>query len=292
MSYVFARIMDVVKRKKKKPAEESQDQSAEWSRRLGRVASIVATWRERAENPLPVEDGSSLAVDAVDGLTVESSVWYSMCVSSEHLGFALDTMQATGTMYPTAYMTVTRTAFVAAVNAVWLLAGTSRQERRERALKLRADEIRVQIVALRDMAVPDGRPDAARDELIEQLRERQTKLQKAATLIGVTEDVTKMRFNQTKAIDWVAEHMHGVADPLLIGATQSIWRSGSAAAHAQMQFGIMRMGQNEVVSDVAGGQIMRLRGNLETDVGPAIVGATLTLNEAFRLYDLRRAKQT
>ncbi|EYT56663.1 hypothetical protein H490_0101570 [Leucobacter sp. UCD-THU] len=227
----------------------------------------------------------------MDGLTVESSIWYSMCISSEHLDFALDAMRATGTMYPTAYMTVTRTAFVAAVNAVWLLAGKSRQERRERALKLRADEIRIQIVALREMTIPDGKPDAARNELIGQLRERQTTLQEAAALIGVDEDVTKMRFNQTKAIDWVAKHMHGLADPLLIGATQSIWRSGSAAAHAQMQFGIMRMSQNEVVTDVAGGRIMQLRGNLETDVGPAIVGATLTLNEAFRLYDLRRAKQ-
>ena len=65
------------------------------------------------------EPGSSLAADSVAGLSVENPVWYSMCISSEHLDFAIDAMRATSTMYPTAYMTVARTAFVAAVNAVW-----------------------------------------------------------------------------------------------------------------------------------------------------------------------------
>lgn len=96
-----------------------------------------------------------------------------------------------------------------------------------------------------------------------------------------------MRFNQTKAIDWVAEHMHGVDDDLLIGATQSVWRSGSAAAHAQYHFGIMRFDRNEIVRDVVGSSVVRLRGDLDNDVGPALAAAAMTLSEAFRLYDLR-----
>ena len=142
------------------------------------------------------------------------------------------------------------------------------------------------------MRIPDGKPDAARVALLDGLRAKQAALQGVAGKLSVSEDVTKMRFNQTDAIDWVATHMHGVDDDLLIGATQAIWRSGSAAAHAQYHFGVLRAGQNEVVRDEAGGQILRLRGSLETDVGPALAGATMTLNEAFRLYDLRRVKQT
>lgn len=82
--------------------------------------------------------------------------------------------------------------------------------------------------------------------------------------------------------------MHGIDDDLLIGATQAIWRSGSAAAHAQYHFGVMRLDRNEVVREESGGSIVRLRGDLNNDVGPAIAAATMTLSEAFRLYDLRR----
>lgn len=274
---------------KRRPRQQPEStEGNEWLMRLDRISQAVDAWRRRAENPMSSEPGSSLAADSVDGLSVENPVWYSMCISSEHLDFAIDAMRATSTMYPTAYMTVARTAFVAAVNAVWILAPPTRQERRERALRLRADDLRVQITSFRDMQIPEGKPEEARTGLLGQLRERQANLQKVATALGVQEDVTKMRFHQTGAIDWVAQHMHGVDDDLLIGATQAIWRSGSAAAHAQYHFGIMRLDRNELIREESGGSIVRLRGDLVNDVGPAIAAATMTLSEAFRLYDLRR----
>lgn len=271
----------MAKRRPKRPED------SEWLRRLDRISDVVDVWRKRAENPTSPEPGSSLAADSIDGLSVDNPVWYSMCISSEHLDFAIDAMRATRTMYPTAYMTVARTAFVAAVNAVWVLAPPTRQERRERALRLRADDLRVQVTSFRDMQIPEGKTEKARTGLLEQLRDRQTDLQRVATALGVQEDVAKIRFHQTGAIDWVAQHMHGVDDDLLIGATQAIWRSGSAAAHAQYHFGVMRLDRNEVVHEESGGSIVRLRGDLDNDVGPAIAAATMTLNEAFRLYDLR-----
>lgn len=276
------------RRTRTQPQSAENYENNEWLRRLDRISELVDAWRKRAENPVSPEPGSSLAADSVAGLSVENPVWYSMCVSSEHLDFAIDAMRATSTMYPTAYMTVARTAFVAAVNAVWVLAPPTRQERRERALRLRADDLRVQITSFRDMQIPKGKPEEARTALLDQLRERQDGLQKVATALGVQEDVAKMRFHQTGAIDWVAQHMHGVDEDLLIGATQAIWRSGSAAAHAQYHFGIMRLDRNEVLREDSGGSIVRLRGDLHKDVGPAIAAATMTLSEAFRLYDLRR----
>lgn len=273
---------------KRRPKRQPQrPEVSEWLRRLDRISDVVDAWRKRAENPTLPEPGSSLAADSIDGLSVDIPVWYSMCISSEHLDFAIDAMRATSTMYPTAYMTVARTAFVAAVNAVWVLAPPTRQERRERALRLRADDLRIQVTSFRDMQIPEGKPEKARTALLEQLHDRQANLQRVATALGVQEDVTKIRFNQTRAINWVAQHMHGVDDDLLTGATQAIWRSGSAAAHAQYHFGVMRLDRNEVVREESGGSIVRLRGDLDNDVGPAIAAATMTLNEAFRLYDLR-----
>lgn len=274
---------------KRRTSEESQEDD-EWPRRLGRMSSVVDAWRRRADAPLAPEPGSSLDADSVTSLNIENLVWYSMCISSEHLDFALDAMRATRTMYPTAYMTVARTAFVAAVNAVWVLAPSSRQSRRVRALELRADDLRAQVTSFRDMKIPTGIPEETRTGFLEQLRERQADMQRVATSLGVNQDVTKIRFNQTKAIDWVAEHMHGVDGDLLIGATQAIWRSSSAAAHAQYHFGIMRMDRNEVIRDSPGSSIVRLRGDLETDVGPSLAAAVMTLSEAFRLYDLRRVR--
>ena len=278
---------------KRRPRTQPQlPEDNEWLGRLDRISEVVDAWRKRAENPMSPELGSSLAADSIDGLSVENPVWYSMCISSEHLDFAIDAMRATSTMYPTSYMTVARTAFVAAVNAVWVLAPPTRQERRERALRVRADDLRVQVTSFRDMQIPEGKPEEARTGLLEQLHERQANLQKVATALDIQEDITKIRFHQTGAIDWVAQHMHGVDDDLLIGATQAIWRSGSAAAHAQYHFGIMRLDRNEVVREESGGSIVRLRGDLDNDVGPAIAAATMTLGEAFRLYDLRRVAHT
>lgn len=267
--------------------QTQQPENNQWPKRLNRMSVAVASWRKRAENPTSPEPGSSLAADSMEGLNVENPAWYSMCIASEHLEFAIDAMRATSTMYPTAYMTVARTAYVAAVNAVWVLAPSARPERRVRALTLRADDLRVQVTSFRDMRIVAGRPEAARARLLTELRGRQAEFQQVATVLGVNDDVTKIRFNQTRAIDWVAQHMHGVDDDLLLGASQAIWRSSSAAAHAQHHFGVMRFDRNEVVRDESGGSVVRLRGDLDNDVGPALAAAVLTLSEAFRLYDLR-----
>lgn len=145
-----------------------------------------------------------------------------------------------------------------------------------------------QVQHVRDMRVPDGKPAEARAELVGQLRARQSDLQKVADTRSVAEDVTTMRFNQTAAVDWVAEHTYGIDGDLLIGAMQAVWRSGSAAAHGQYHFGLMRFDRSDVMRETPTGSVVRLRGDLESDVGPALAAATMTLSEAFRLYDLRR----
>lgn len=71
------------------------------------MAGAVESGKVRALDPVSSEHGSSLAADSIPGFGVESQVWYSMCIASEHLGFGIDAMRAIHTMYPTAHMTVT-----------------------------------------------------------------------------------------------------------------------------------------------------------------------------------------
>ncbi|OLT55264.1 hypothetical protein BJF89_16040 [Corynebacterium sp. CNJ-954] len=272
-------------------SSDPQHEPQEWLTRLDKIAQATSAWRSRTQNPSPIETGSSLAADELESVSVGNTAWYSMCVSTEHLGFSLDAMKATATMYPTAYMTVARTAFMAAANAAWLLAEPSRSQRRERAIRLQADELRVQITTLKSLSLPDGEPDTARVEAVQRLRQRQEILRNTAGQLGITEKVEQMRFNQTEAIDWVARRMPDSDDPFLLAAMQTIWRSGSAAADAQRQFALMRMGPHELGEGVDGTRIMKLRGDLDTDVGPALGGAALTLSEAFRLYDLSRLRK-
>lgn len=146
----------------------------------------------------------------------------------------------------------------------------------------------MQVTALAQMQILADLPADSRDVILKQLSEQQARLQKAASTLGVSEDVTKMRFNQTDAITWVAQHMSGANTDDLVRAIDSIWRSGSAAAHAQYHYGVLRVDRSEIVREEDGRSVVRLRGNLENDVGPALTGATLILNEAFRLYDARR----
>lgn len=94
---------------KRRPKQKLPDgNDAGWMQRLERMSTVVEAWRRRAESPEAPESGSSLAADSMDELNVDTLIWYSMCISSEHLDFAIDAMRSTSTMYPTAYMTVAR----------------------------------------------------------------------------------------------------------------------------------------------------------------------------------------
>ncbi|WP_312976867.1 hypothetical protein [Corynebacterium sp.] len=111
-------------------------------------------------------------------------------------------MKTTTTMYPTVYMTVACTAFMAVANAVRTLVEPARSRRREQAIRFYADELRVQITKLNALSLPDGDPDTAHASSVQRPRQRQETLQDTAYQLSVTEDVAQIRFNETEAIDW------------------------------------------------------------------------------------------
>lgn len=258
----------------------------EWEARLDKVARGVDGWSARVASPEPIDQKSSLGADSLPGLDVAESVWYSMCVAWEHLAFAMGAMRATGTLYPSAYVTVARTALLAAVNAVWVLSPSSRLERRRRAIRLRADDLRNQRTAIEEFPAPDKEEESARDELLVLIADRQDTLQGAATAIGVVEDVRKMKMDQTQVMSRVEEHLRSAdADGTMF--LREMWRLASAAAHAQFHYGAARA-ELQGEAEQYGSAVAHFRGELSRDTGPAIAAAAFVLNEAFRLYDLRR----
>lgn len=261
----------------------------EWEQRLAVMAVSVEQWRARTKAPQAPEAGSLLAEDNMDGLDVEAVVWYLICISVEHVDFAITALGKVG-LYPTTYMSIIRTAYMASVNALWVLKGKTRRERRLRALRLAAEDLKVQVVAINDFTTGED-TKAAKDEAISDLQNRQDNLQVIAEELGSTEDVRKMKVDQTGNIAAIISGSDETKkDADLANGLRYIWRSGSAAAHAQHHYGHARIGRDDVVGLEGGKHIVRLAGDLAKDVGPAIGGAVLTLSSVFKLYDAGRVK--
>lgn len=241
------------------------------------------------EKPVAPEPGSSLVADGMNGLDIEGAAWYLMCVSVEHLAFVFETMRRTRTMHPSVYMTIVRTSYISGVNALWILSGATRKERRQRALRLRAEDLRVQFTAINDFATLEETEDA-KNQKVRNIRERQSALQELATKLDIVENVRTMRLHQTRVIADILPVITGEENGLLADGLRYIWRSASAAAHGQYHFGADRVGPEDVVSSKGGKSTVRLTGSLENDVGPAIAGVYLILQHVFELYDARRVK--
>lgn len=225
----------------------------------------------------------------MDGLDVEAVVWYLMCISVEHVDFAITALVKVG-LVPTAYMSVVRTVYMAGVNALWVLMGKTRRERRLRALRLAAEDLKVQVAAINDFTTVED-TKAAKDQASQDLRARQDALQVIAEELGSTEDVLKMKVDQTGNVATIiSESDDTKKDVDFANGLRHIWRSGSAAAHAQHHYGHSRIGRDNVVGMEGGKHVVMLTGDLAKDVGPAIAGAVLTLGRVFELYDAGRVK--
>lgn len=261
----------------------------EWEQRIALMRGQVAQWSDRVKNPQAPEPGSSLAEDNMDGLEVEAVVWYRMCVSVEHLDFAITALFKVG-LFPTAYMSIVRTAYIAGVNALWVLIGKTRQDRRLRALRLAAEDLRVQITAINDFTTGEN-TKSAKDQEINDLQARQAALQAIAEELDSTENVRKMKVDQTGNVAAIISELDDTKKNVnFANGLRHIWRSGSAAAHAQHHYGHIRTGPDNVVGLEGEKHVVLLKGDLAKDVGPAIAAVFLTLGRMFEQYDARRVK--
>lgn len=260
----------------------------DWEARLGRIAESVKSWRVRtSEDPIAAQPGSELAGDDIEfvELSVSSLAAYSITVATEHLDFCLSVMAATHTLYPSAYLTVLRTALLTASQAVWVLDPVKRPTRQVRTLRLVADDVRSQLAMTRDAYAVDSHTEDLKSQEVRRLTARQRRLQEIADQLGLREDVRKMRVNNTEVIEEAARSSHEEDD--VVGGVNLIWRTGSAAAHGTRSFALLRVLKSGVKESKSGAHFAKLTGDLATDVGPAAAASTMALNRAFELFDLR-----
>lgn len=260
---------------------------AAWERRLGAIAEAAKAWREITRRPPHTGEGGELWGDNLPDLHVSGLAWFKIVIATEHLEFFVDSARETSTLYPTAYLSVLRTALLAASHAVWVLAPAERQERRKRALRAEADDVRSQAAMIRSPWGLTARQVQVQQHDLEKIAERQRRLTVVAKGLGVEEDVAKIKLDNTAAITWAARHLHTEPDSIVASGTQLLWRTGSAVVHAQRSHALLRLHRNEKVSNGEGRAVFHVRGDLVNDVGPAAAAATFMLSEAFRLWDLR-----
>lgn len=271
---------------------KSEDYVA-WERRLGRIADAATQWQQMFQGEPPhVESGSDLAADDADftGLSVSNLVGYSLVAATEHLEFTTSVMRQTSTLYPTAYMTVLRTSLLSASHAAWILVPDARADRQLRALQFLADDVRAQLVMVREAYTPTEAAESAKERMIAQLVERQAQLQPIADALKPGLQVARCQINNTSIIEAVAEAAHD--EDLVKGGVNQIWRSGSAAAHGSRGFATLRLKQDTIVVGNSGDKYSRLSGDLVNDIGPSAAAATMALSFALGMFDQRRLAES
>ncbi|KQO09881.1 hypothetical protein ASF06_06420 [Agreia sp. Leaf244] len=265
------------------------DEYKAWEARLGRISEAATQWQQLFKGaPATIDPGSDLTGDdaTFEAFSISNLVGYSLAAATEHLDFTLTAMRETSTLYPTAYLTVLRTSLLAASHAAWILTPTERSERQLRALQFLADDVRTQLVMVREAFASTDAARTAKGQMIELLLKRQAQLQPISDVLKPGLQVDKCRINNTSIIESVAQAAHD--DGLVQGGVNHIWRSGSAAALGSRGFATMRLDQNTIIQPPTGGKYSLLRGDLVNDIGPAAAAATLALSFALRMFDERR----
>lgn len=263
-------------------------ESPTWEQRLTHLMPEVHEMRERLKNPPPTEAGSFFAEYDNSALQIKTSAWFSLCVSTDHLGLIYDSLTTHGFVSPTAYLTLARTAHSTAANVIWLLSPEEEKERIKRAASFRKDDLQKEKEFHRE--IPPGDHDQQRESRMTAIEENERELNE----IGMEYKISRQewRFRQTEAIKKASEYLDTENDPWLQTAFNLLWRSGSGAAHGQLHFALLRMDTTNIEESSDGTQLINLSGDFEGEIAPAIGGVFLTLKQAFDLFDERRKKPT
>jgi hypothetical protein len=263
------------------------DGDESWIDRVQTAIDLVRAWEKRTTtDPGWVEPQSPLARDDSGGLglPVSTLAWHGLQSSVDHLAQIADIMAARVIpIRPYAPFTLARAALLAAGQAVWLLTGTTREERIKRAVQVYVDDWENHREYQQDLKDdPFLKKALAPDELaiIDALiSELDLRLAAArATNPGRTTQTKMLR----EAARWVTQ---GEADGWLRVALGREWRLGSAAAHSRKWSLNVRSGANLGTGEDGG------VGSVSTtadEFGTSIIAATLMAREGFRLWDESR----
>ncbi|QFZ20367.1 hypothetical protein [Saccharothrix syringae] len=256
--------------------------------------TAVAAWASRIQQPpLVASPGSSLAADdqAFPSPPASTIVYNGLVTAVEHLDYLRTALQATGRIYPAANYTVLKSAPTGAAQAVWVLAPQARSKRVGHALEIAVDNYNQQRKLVEAATALTVEQQAVADRVTATLDARLDEAAALATFLGKNSaNIRKWKFDMTRAITEAVELANPVdtADAAVIrSGTGLLWRSQSGHAHGTPGSRLSLIDHGSVV-DGGNGTLWVAASISFEEVVTATGAATLLLDEAWRLYDLRR----
>lgn len=258
-----------------------------WIKNVQTAIDLVRSWESRTRtDPGRVERRSQLADDDSGelGLLVSTLAWHGLQSSVDHLAQIADIMAARVIpIRPYAPFTLARAALLAAGQTVWLLSGTTREERIERAVQIYVDDWENNRQYQQDLKDdPFLQAELSPDEVaIINARIDDLDLRLAAARRTNPGRTTQTRMLK-EAARWVTQSEE---DGWLRVALGREWRLGSAAAHSRKWSLNVRSGASFGTGEDAD------VGSVSTtadEFGTSIIAATLMAREGFRLWDASR----
>ena len=263
--------------------------SPEVGRRLRRVFDeALPAWDERTRTRPDVQPGSSLDGDLKAYPHLAAIATQGTTSAVHHLKAVRDLWMTAGTVHTFAAATLLRAALLAAAIAVFLLddsPGVTRRERIKRAALAALTDHRDHLwhqTAMAEMTATLGEDaTAAHQDLIANLRHRVAEAEHVGREHGATKKEIGKGLVDTACIvragRVLSRHQPPAEQVRLEAGLRAVWQKGSADAHA-------RTWQTTPRRNPDGGPLLR------ADIPEVMTGlnaATLVLNEAWRLWELR-----
>lgn len=266
-----------------------------WDKRLGKIKRALDHWRERVKSPETVNSGSSLARDdrVHPELPCSQLAWSGLIMGVEHLDASIsliDHQTDRGQpIFPIATYTVLRGALLGSSQAALLLCTGPRAKRINYALRIAREEYR-QVVTFRSETVSHAAvSESERQTLIDDdyLGWAQNGIRRIDALLQEMGG-SKGKLLDTDLIREAAKVVFRGDDADLLRLALSVeWRLGSGSSHGRL---LMNMHRPQEATQDDDGQTLYF-GTSKAKVTQQIATVSLVLNEAWRMWDLRKSPQ-
>lgn len=254
--------------------------------RIQKAVTAVRQWASLIEVPHAPKPGSRLDRDdqVYPALPTSAITWYAITSAIDHLDLGADLLTADGVtvLRPNAFYSLTRSALLAAAQALWILSA-SPEQRAIRSLLIVEDEAHNQRRYVRTYLNDRRMKDDVSAEMLDELHRNDDRLTERmrAVRTEIGKRGHKGKFESTRMISDVALHM-APGDAWFQRAVMDQWQRGSAAAHSRMWTIHVRQHHTAPLPD--GGAIRSITSTVE-DIAQAYGAPTLILSEALNLWD-------
>ncbi|WP_422748013.1 hypothetical protein ACN27E_07905 [Mycobacterium sp. WMMD1722] len=185
----------------------------------------IAEWQVRLSQPFQPPASSQLAADDEDwpGFPASQVVWSGLAAASDHLNAIRRHVEAR-TLFPSAHLTLCRTALVGASQAVWVLAPSDSATRLARTRTILTESYKRHLQWLQEAQQLADTPHMGTDTVTAVIAQRKAELKTKRDA-----DVQVATLDNTQMVREAATECFKRAD--LAKEAVLAWRSTSGAAH-------------------------------------------------------------